>query len=213
MAKKQMTAAQLRNLPQYRDIPDEQLEEVLTNIHNPLSSQIDDVIARFEKDYDLTDMTANDLMSLRELAKIFIILDSLDNLLHDMLAEEDWVTFERITKVAAQLRSSASQLQVDLNITRKARSGSEQSSVIEFIENLKTRSKSFLKDRMIEVYCPKCHILVAKFWMLHSEVPYKLSFVCSRGWTEDGDLGCGYKFEITNADIQGNKNIEVGPAF
>ena len=181
--KKQMTMAQLRNLPQYKGKTEEELERIQHIIfHGDFDERVKDVFTSFEDDYDLSDMTANDKLSLTETARIFVLLDDMEKALKRELneGETDWIRFEKINKIAATLRDDVSKLQRDLSITRKSRQDSEGQSVADFVMDLKVRAKSFLADRLCEVYCPKCSMLIAKVWFLYKEADNSLSLTCSR---------------------------------
>jgi len=209
MAKKAMSIAQLRNLPQYKGMDDEELERIRSRILlGGFDDQIEDHIKSFQRDYDLTDMSANDKLSLLELARVFVLLEELDKRLNSELNSKhpDWVAVEKINRVIAQLRSDASTLQKDLNITRRARQDSKGQSVVDFIEDLKKRGKLFLKDRLAEIYCPKCKMLLCKVWFLYPDDDQKITLVCKRD-------SCGYKFTVKPSDYANNrnKNINAGP--
>jgi len=207
-AKKQMTIEQLRNLHQYRNKTEEELEKIQhTIMHGDFDERMQDILASFEEDYDLSNMTANDKLALTETTRIFVLLSDMEAALKRELneGETDWTRFEKINKIAASLRGDVSKLQQDLNITRKSRESSEGQSVTDFIIDLKTRAKSFLADRLCEVYCPKCGMLLSKVWFLYKETDNKLELICGRE-------SCGHKFSVTNADFTNNKNLEgIGP--
>lgn len=207
MAKRARSIAQLRNLPQYKGMTDEELEKVRHTIaHGNVEERIEKIIVSFEKDYDLIDMAANDLLSLQELAKIFVLLEDIAEELRKELKKEhtDWLVFEKINRVSNQLRDDASKLQRDLGITRKVRQDSGSQSVVEFIEDLKKRAKHFLVERLFEVYCPKCKMLLAKVWFLYPGGNNRMRLQCGK---------CHHKFSVVSQDLLANrnKNIEAGP--
>jgi len=203
-----MTIAQLRNLPQYKGKSDEELEKIQHTIfHGDFDERVKDIFASFKEDYDLSDMTANDKLALTEIARIFTLLDDMEKALKEELneGETNWIRFEKINKIAATLRDDVSKLQRDLSITRKSRQDSEGQSVTDFIIDLKARAKSFLSDRLCEVYCPKCKMLLAKVWFLYKDSDNNLTLTCGRE-------NCGHTFTVTNSDFTKNKNIkDIGP--
>lgn len=203
-----MTLAQLRNLPQYKGKTDEELEQIQHTIfHGDFDERVKDIFTSFEEDYDLSNMTANDKLALTETARIFVLLDDMEAALKRELneGETDWLRFEKINKIAATLRGDVSKLQQDLNITRKSRQDSEGQTVVDFIIDLKERAKTFLADRLCEIYCPECKMLLAKVWFLYKDTENTLELTCGR---ED----CGHKFSVTNADFVNNKNLkDIGP--
>ena len=200
------TKKQLRNLPQYKDKTDAELDAIVYVIENPKETRIASKMAAFEKDYDLTDMSANDLMALEELAKVFVRLDAIDTHMDKFILSDDMdiLVYERLARIASQLRGDASTIQKDLDITRKARSASGASSVTDTVEELLSRAGKFVEDRLVCVYCPECKMLLSKFWVLYKDAPYKLQFACGRD-------ECGRKFEVTEKDIADLRNLEAGP--
>jgi len=207
MAKRARSIAQLRNLPQYKGMTDEELEKVRHTIaHGNVKERIEKIIVSFEKDYDLIDMAANDLLSLQELAGVFVLLEDVEVKLRAELKKEhtDWLTLEKMNRVANQLRDDASKLQRDLGITRKGRQDSGSQSVVVFIEDLKKRAKHFLAERLFEVYCPKCKMLLSKAWFLYPGGNNRMRLQCGK---------CHHKFSVISQDLLANrnKNMDAGP--
>lgn len=205
MAKRQMTIAQIRNLPQYKGLSEEELEKKLNIIlYGGMQEKINAIIKNFEDDYDLSEMTANDQLALLELARIFTTLESIEKQLQTMLNEEntDWFAFEKVNKIASVLRDDASRFQRDLNITRKARQDSGGQSVVDFIEDIKSRAKKFQDRTLSSIFCPKCKMLLAKIWLLYPEEASEFSIVCKR---------CKKPIVVKAVDIKNGKNVEVGP--
>ena len=200
-----MTAAQLRNLPHYRNLSEEELERAVDDVQSGgLEGRIEKVLRDFEVDYDLSGMTANDMLSLRELAKIFIQLDELSvkQQFEIRQDEPDFSGLEKIDRMMDRLRKNASTIQQDLNITRKNRQSQGGESIPELLAELQERAKHFLAQRLKEVYCPKCKMLLAKVWYLYPEENNKISVYCKR---------C--KKPVVVDKFIGNKNIKAGPPF
>jgi len=206
MKRKVRSLAGLRNLPQYKNLSEEELLAVQEKIeHGDADFRVDQVLEGFEKDFDLSNMTVNDQLALQELARIFVNLDSIKESIQQSIHDEsDWLNVERLNKIASMLRDDASKLQRDLNITRKARQDSEGGSVVDFIEELKKRAKHFLAERLNEIYCPKCNMLLAKVWVLYPDQDNELNLICGRD-------GCGYKSKVILKELEDGKNIKVGP--
>lgn len=206
--KKQVTIEQIRNLHQYRNKTDEELERIHhTIIHGDFDDRMGAIAESFKEDYDLSNMTANDKLALTELSRIFVLLDDMERALKKGLNEDhtDWPMFEKINRIAASLRDDASKIQRDLNITRKSRQESEGQTVTDFIKDLKVRARSFLNQQLLEIYCPKCNMLLAKVWFLYPSEDNVINLICGRD-------GCGYKFSVSISDFIKGKNIEnIGP--
>lgn len=206
--KRVRTKSQLRNLPQYKNLSDEEMDTVFRRVNfGDMDSKMIDVLASFEQDYDLSNMTANDKLSLEELARIFVILNELDAKIKSIIEapDSDWNAFGSITRVTNQLRESASLIQRDLNITRKARQDVGDQSVVDFLEELKVRAKNFLRDRLCEIYCPDCNHLIIKVWFAYPDENTIIHCICGN---------CDNKFDIKSSELaKTRKNIEVGPPF
>ena len=207
MTKRKRSIGQLRNLPQYKNKTDEELLEIQNRIeHGDLDEQVEKVIETFKKDYDLSDMTANYVLSLNELAKVSILLRDIAKLLHLEITDSDvdWTSVDRMNRIASSLRDDASKLQRDLDITRKARQGSGSTGVVDFIEDLKKRAKKFLDDRLASIYCPKCNMLVCKVWFLDPQNKNSVRIHCSR-------QRCRHQFTVKSTELTQLKNKKVGP--
>ena len=203
MARKNMTPAQLKNLPQYRNKTEEELQEIAEKIQlGDFDDRVKKNIDALKEDYDLSDMTANDRLALHELARVFVILEDLTEDFRNAREEGQWKIMGSINREIHRLREDVSKFQRDLNITRKSRQDTGEHAVVEFIEDLKKRGKKFLNSRLSEIYCPNCNMLLAKLWLLYPDAENELTFACNK---------CGKVFKVK--EIKNNKNIEVGPPF
>jgi RNase P subunit RPR2 len=200
-----MTITQLKNLPQYRDKSDEELIEIRDKIlSGTMEGRIEKIIESFKDDYDLSDMTGNDRLALNELARTFILLEDTWQALNDAREEGDWSLYGAINREAHRLRDDISTLQKDLSIARRSRQESGQRSVVDFIEDIKTRAKSFIDSRLKEIYCPECKMLLAKAWFLYPDESNELALLCGR---------CGKAFKLESSDLESGKNLSAGPPF
>lgn len=209
MAKKTMTPEQLKNLPQYKNKTQEELIAIAYGINHgdSFENQIEKRIESFKEDYDLSDMTANDMLSLRELAKIYLLLDDISTKHREILDAEnpDFNSLEKLGRIENRLRTDASKIQQDLNITRKARQDAGTQQVAEFIEDLKHRAKKFVDDRLCSIFCPECKMLLSKVWFLDKSEKSIIKLTCPR-------KSCGHSFEIDSTQFINNKYPEkVGP--
>ena len=127
----------LKNLPQYKDLDDEELDIVISEHLAELDVEtfenlIANRIKSFENDYDLSDMKINDLFTLRALAQAVIALDELELLIfteRKKTSLNNITIIEKLGRAASDLRSDISKLQNDLNITRKTRKGDREDSI------------------------------------------------------------------------------------
>lgn len=170
---------QVRNLRQYKNLSDEEFEKVYAELvtgettTKEFEERINRKIEDFSKDYDLTDLKINDMLTLRALAQAFITLEDFERYYYKMrqsgLDEIDIVRIEKINNVLGNLRRDISNLQNDLKITRKIRKGDQEESVINFIETIKQKARKFYFSRMRPVICPECKTWIASVWALYPD--------------------------------------------
>lgn len=209
--KHNMTIEQIRNLPQYKNKTDEELEDILHKIHyGDAEERAEKVLEDLYENYDLSEMNANDELSLMELARIFVQLEDLEEQMNSAILNESPGIVNTLNRIVSSLRKDASQLQQDLNITRKARKGDKEADLVTYIEDIKRRAKRHLEDRLAYVYCPKCRMLVANVWCRDWEAKNVFRFHCNR--IKDADTGeiCDTKFKVTSGELKekGNRNLE-----
>jgi hypothetical protein len=218
-------ARQLRNLKQYKDLTDEEFEELYTdkalNLHPSMEfeKRIERKIKEFEKDYDLGDLKINDRETLRALTQAIISLEDYEQGLYKMRGSEDGISqenvylFEKLSKVMSDLRSDISLLQTDLKITRKIRKSDQETSFVTYLEHLKEQARKFYESRMLYIFCPKCKTLLGTIWCLYpEEKKNKVKLICNRSLTNgivcDGEITIGTKELI---EKKGYSNPELIP--
>lgn len=170
---------QVRNLKQYRNLSDEEFEEVYAEIvaGETTTKEFEERIRRkiddFSKDYDLSDLKINDMLTLRALAQAFLTLEDFERYYFKMrqgnLDDIDVIRIEKINKILGELRRDISALQNDLKITRKIRKGDQEESVINFIESIKQKARKFYLSRMRPIVCPECKTWIASVWSLYPD--------------------------------------------
>lgn len=200
----------LRNLVQYRDLTDEEFNEVYNDLYGEdISDQLsmDDLDERIEEktnelsqEYDLTDMKANDKAQLRSLLKAMVQLDIVENKMYttgEDVSMNSIAFYEKLGKIASTLRSDISKLSEDLHLTRKIRKQDTEQSVLSAIEVLKTKAKKFARHSMLHVFCPKCKTLLSTIWLLYSEEDNIVKLKCGK---------CGKVLEVELAPLYDSKN-------
>jgi hypothetical protein len=208
----------LRNLPQFRDMTDEEFAEYLDRKNQGIKKSVDyearieGKLAQFAEDYDLDDLKANDRMTLRALAQAMLTLEDYELWAYDQRSSEQlsldkMLAMEKLGSIQSNLRKDISNMQNDLMITRKVRKSDSENSVIDAIENLKMKAKEFYKERMYYVWCPNCKMLLATMWFHYPDNRNnKLSLKCER---------CNHVVTTTSIEI-GNKrgvNIDEIPEY
>ena len=213
--KRSQSKAQLRNLSQYRDMTDDDFESLWeerntsTDSYAEFEEKIAKKIEEFGQDYDLDDLKINDKETLRALVKALISLEDYENRVYEIRAQEDITpvninVIDRIQKIMSDLRKDVSNLQSDLNITRKIRKSDKESSVVSYITALKDQARLFYESKACYVFCPKCNMLLATIWALYPDSDNTLHFECNRHLDEDKNL-CGHKFSVTTKQLYENK--------
>lgn len=207
----------LRNLPQYRDMSDDEFQNVISNmeaeelglgISKLFEKRIEEKLAKFEEDYDLSDLKVNDREVLRGLVQTIISLEAYEQEMFKLRAEgitaENLLAIDKVQKIMEGLRKSISDAQNDLAITRKHRRSDQQTSVIDYIDSLKLKAKKFAESRMAYVICPKCSTLLMTCWNLYPENPHnKITLICLQK-DKDG-IPCNTKFTVTTKEMLENK--------
>ena len=213
MAKRKQTVKQLKNLYQYRNKTIEELEIIQAEIiEGSTEDRTKRVLERFTNDYDLTDLNANDQLALHNLAQIFVRLEDIERQIDTAMVEGDSVKVERLNRIASSLRKDASTIQVDLNITRKARKGDKEQNLVVYIEDLKRRAKKQLEDRLHYIYCEKCKMLLCNVWFLYPKSTNAVKVTCIRALDDTGEI-CGHVSTVTSDFLLNNDNKNIKDVF
>jgi len=213
----------LRNLKQYKDMSDEEFDDIwekkssAIQFREDFEGRIEEVISRLSEDYALDDLNANDLMSIRHLAQAIITLEDYETLQFDLRLREG-VDITNITLIKhvndsmSKLRSDISDLQVDLNITRKVRASNNEQNVINIVEDLKQKARTFYEQKMSYIYCPNCGMLLSTIWNLYPYNDNKITLTCGRKM--DTGVTCDTKFSVTTKELlekRGTNFEEITP--
>ncbi len=214
----------LRNLRQYKSMDDEEFEDAYEELllskerDTNFEQRIQNKLEEFEIDYDISDMKFNDKEVLRSMIQAIISLEELEQLAYriGLSAADDETALSRLEKVSRMksfIRSDISNMQNDLNITRKIRKGEKEESVLAAIDNLHKKAKEFVNAKFGRIYCPKCKMLIGSVWVLYPKSNNKFWFHCER-ILEDGSI-CDTRVVISYADLikNGMKNIDGVPDF
>ena len=205
--------SRVRNLVQYRDLTDEEFDEVWSEkmLESEPSRNFEERIVKkleaFSEDYDISDLKINDRETLRGLIQALLALEDYEQASYKL--REEGITvgnlqlMEKVNKTMSDLRSDISKLQADLNITRKVRKADKEVSVISYIDSLKIKAREFYESRMSYVFCPKCNLLLGTFWCLFPNEPKnKILLICNRDLGE-GQI-CGERVTVTTKELIDN---------
>jgi hypothetical protein len=219
---KKVTPESMRNLTQYRNLPEDKFEEVIAEKIMGRESdaawekRIELKLKEFEKDYDLGDLKFNDLLTLRAFVAAVLRLEDLDQIIRKELEKgidsANNQTIKDISAMQSSLRGDISKMQNDLDITRKSRKSDTESSVLDFIASLKIKAHKFIEQKHMYVFCPKCNTLLFTGWFLYPD--YKtnvISLRCHR--TLEGGKMCDGEFRVNSQDLlnSGGRNYNEIP--
>jgi hypothetical protein len=203
--------AKMRNLKQYKDLTDEDFDDVwedrevaLAISPEVLEKQIKEKIAELSNDYDMDDMKSNDKISIRALVLAQIQLEDLEQVAFSLRQEVDNQSIqvlEKVNKILTALRNDISSISNDLQLTRKVRKQSREASVIDALADLKAKARKFYKQKMLYVFCPECKMLLGTIWLQYSDEETILTLKCKR-------CGKELKQELTKLYETDNKNLD-----
>lgn len=207
----------LRNLKQYRSMtPDEfeaHWEDKVTglDVNIEFEARIQRKLEEFSKDYDVSDLKANDKLALRALAQAFITLEDYEHFSYTLRSgglDEDKISkLSRIGDLMSSIRKDISTLQADLKISRRSRKGDKEESVINFLEDLKQKASKFYESRMFYVFCPKCKMLMFTGWFLWPDGNNKVRLHCERV-LDNGEKCDGLVF-ISSKELLDNRGVNI----
>ena len=212
----------MRNLAQYKDMTDEDFDKLVESqslaagTSKKFEDRIEEKLAKFSDDYDLTDLKINDREILRALIQAIIALEDYEQILFTIRDEginpDNLLVIDKIQKAQSDLRKDISNFQNDLAITRKHRKSDQEQSVIAYIDSLKDKAKKFYQSKMSYIFCPKCTTLLMTEWSLFPEQKNKIELICIQK-DKDGNP-CGTKVVVTTDELirsRSTNNVEAIP--
>lgn len=211
----------LRNLPQYKDSTDDELDEIIAKKQLGVESsanlekRIDLKLKEFAEDYDISDLKINDKLVLRALVQALLQLEDLEQF-SNSLREQGMSAgilsqLREINLMMDILRKGISSMQEDLKITRKHRKGDKEQTALAALEDLKAKAREFYKEAMTYVYCPTCHQLLMTFWIqTPDEKKHKIKLVCNNILGNGQECGTEINMslkELIDAKTKYNENV------
>lgn len=225
MAKKySMNRNSLRNLPQYRELTDEEfdakfpVEEVkFVPRDDQTEEKITKLLKDFEENYDLTEMLPNDMVILKNLAHAMVSLDEYQNTLTQIrrsgVSEANISLVDTLSRVCTGLRTDISRMQDDLKITRKTRKTEKVESVMQEVDNVIQKGRKFYQEKMLYIFCDHCGILLGTIWSLYKDTKNDTLVLECRHKREDGTI-CGNKQKVNLTEIRnsgGSNRLDLMP--
>ncbi len=201
----------------YWDAKDNEGKVILDVPRVDFEERIQEKLAGFKLDYDLSDMKFNDKETLRGLCQALIQLEDLEQYSYIIRNAERGIDLNNLTlldKVAQQMsrtRLDMLKMQEELKISRKVRQTDKNISAIAELDTLKQKAKAFYEQKMIYIFCPKCKMLLGTTWFLFNEADNIVRLECQRV-LDTGKL-CGHVFDVKSKDVfkQGSNTPEVMP--
>lgn len=223
MPEKQISKAQLRNLGQYKNLTEDEFEELwLKRVTGAAPIQefekrIEAKINEFAQDYDLDDLKINDKAVLRLLAQTLIQVDDLELEAFRIRTDKDidvitkMSNLDKINNITSDLIKSISSMQADLDITRKHRKGDKELTIISELERLRSKAKEFYEAKMFYIFCDKCNMLLATCWFLWpNEKGNRIKLVCDRKL--DSGETCGNTVTVSSRDLLEKRGVNIPEA-
>jgi hypothetical protein len=206
--KRNTSMKQLMVLKQYQGMSEEEVFEKWLEGKNKDHYRIQILKDKMAEDYDLTDLNANDKASLDDLCTLYIRVEDMDRKIADEMEkdEPDMYNIQNMSKTLSQWRDSISRIQVDLNITRKARKGDNETSVVAEFNSVKERAAKMLDERLSYIYCEKCNMLLSTSWFLYPDDSNSITVTCGR---ETNGKKCGYRTTVSSKFLKEHKNINL----
>jgi hypothetical protein len=178
-------------------------------------ARIQEKIAGFEEDYDLTDMKFNDTETLRALCQSLIQLEDLEQVSFEIrnagISLNNLTVLDKIAQQMSRTRLDMLKMQEDLKISRKVRQTDKNISAIAELDTLKAKAKAFYEQKMIYIFCPECNELLVTTWFLFNEAENIIRLECQRP-LDTGDK-CGHVFDVKSKDVYvaGSNKPELMP--
>ncbi len=200
----------IRNLKQYRDMTDDEFDEVFDELYgskeeetNDIEEKIESKMKDFGEDYDLTDMKINDRLVLRNLIISIISLEELEETFANMrldIREGNVLMFDRLAGVMSKLRKDISDMQNDLKLTRKLRKEGKEESFLAWLDKMRERAVEFYTEKTLSIFCPDCRMFLGSIWLLYPEADNSIFWYCKR---------CKKSFEVDLKELYDTGNVNV----
>lgn len=210
------TKKRLKNLKQNQGLTEDEFDKMYEDKYlsveksRVFEKRIQEGLKEFDNEYDLTDMKVNDKASLRALIQGVIALEDYEQILFRLRTDDAGIDadnvyiFEKMNKVASDLREDISKLQNDLKISRRSRKSDADASFIDYLEAMKAKAKKFYEAKMQYIYCPKCKTLLGTIWSLYPEEgKNRIRLVCNR--EIDDNMRCDGKIDIGTKELMENR--------
>lgn len=173
----------LRNLKMFKGKSDEEIYEFYRN-REPKATLpqipedeliIPDDKASYERKFqkkvktlkdEYGDLNESDMELIRTLARLSVQLELSDKMIIDMQQDDvDTRNLKNLGDYQRQLVQSINDIQEKLGIARKQRKEKQVDDVAIFMQDLKSRAKTFFDKKTIVIRCEKDQVELARYWL------------------------------------------------
>lgn len=199
----------LRNLPQYKNMPQEEFDAMFDDNSfelehdQEMQDRVDSMYKQFEDSYDLSELMPNDRAVLFSMIRDIIRLEDLDKMITSEsknITPDNILGIKLLSEITERLKVSISKAQDDLKISRKVRKSDKEESVLAYLEDLKIKSKKFYYRKHLLILCPKCNeLLFSGRWLYPDYSGNKVILSCHRKFP-DGNY-CDGHVEISSKEL------------
>jgi hypothetical protein len=211
----------LRHLTQFEKMSDEKFDEwfatrvATLDEDEEFDRRLNEKLKEFEQDYDISDLKVNDQLMLRSMMQSIITVEDLNRMAYGFreedLGQDDILVAEKINRMITDQLKAISQMQDDLEITRKIRKGRANESVQNTLETIKQKAKIFYDKKMFVVTCPKCKKWIFSGWFLFPDGKNKIVLTCNS--TTDVGGKCGEVITITSKELLDKRGFNMPELF
>lgn len=184
------SVASLRNLPQYKDMTDEEILEAVKS--KSFEERVQARLDQLAQDYDISDMKYNDHVLIRRWATLSERLEEEEEdfrVRKEEMSSNDGLREEQ--RLSGMQRDIIN-IQEALNITRAKRRDTTEDNPRLLYEDIKSRAAKFLNDRLAYIKCPKCGMILCTVNFLYPDRNNLVNLDCGK---------CEERFEVTSTEI------------
>lgn len=187
MVRKGFNLQSLKNLPQYRDLTDEEFDEKVKELlQEEAETLAQEYFDKFQEDYVLDDLKANDRIAVEILCYLYAQVRYNQDKIHTLQQESEYKDTRRglstLVSDNEKLIKSITTLENQLSISRTARMKEEGTDLVDLVTNVREKAKDYLEKKLHYIYCPKCDMLLGNVWALYRDIDdaFEFRFICKR---------------------------------
>lgn len=192
MPKRGMSPASLRQLKQYRDLSEEEFVEKIQD--RGFDFQVKSKMDELAQGYDFSDLKQNDWDLFRRMAALMVRLERGEKALEELMKSDaiDPTNALREEQRLASMRDGILKIQDALGLTRIKRIEKTEGDPRKIFEDIRKRAQKFMAERLCQVLCPNCGIMLCSVNFLFPNMPNVMKFECGR---------CHNSFEYSSAEL------------